>query len=53
LDVFIDEPKINQKLVSLDNVIVTPHIAGQTREALKRNSTVALEKVIKYLLRGN
>lgn len=49
LDVFKNEPKINKKLCSLANIVVTPHIAGQTNESLERNSKIALSKIIKYI----
>jgi D-3-phosphoglycerate dehydrogenase len=50
LDVFSNEPNINYDLCELSNVIVTPHIAGQTKEALKKNSEIVLKQVINYLL---
>jgi len=34
LDVFKDEPPINNRLTKLDNVFVTPHIGGSTDEAI-------------------
>ena len=49
LDVFTNEPNINYHLCRLKNVIATPHIAGQTREALKENSEYALKQVINLL----
>ena len=33
LDVFEKEPAIGTKLAELDNVILTPHIGAQTKEA--------------------
>ena len=49
LDVFKNEPNINKKLCSLANVIVTPHIAGQTKQSLKKNTENVLSGVIKYI----
>ena len=50
LDVFVNEPNINYNLCRLKNIIATPHIAGQTKKALKKNSESALKQVINYLL---
>ncbi len=33
LDVFENEPNVNEELRGLDNVVLTPHIAGSTQEA--------------------
>ena len=40
LDVFDAEPEVPQALKALDNVVLTPHVAGQTPEAAR--DTVAL-----------
>jgi D-3-phosphoglycerate dehydrogenase len=50
LDVFEVEPPTNTELVNLPNIISSPHIAAQTKEAQELASTVIAEKVIQTLL---
>jgi len=50
LDVFESEPPINTELLQLPNIICSPHIAAQTKEAQELASTVIAEKVIQTLL---
>ncbi|PKQ70900.1 NAD(P)-dependent oxidoreductase [Raineya orbicola] len=38
-----------QKLVSMPNVILTPHVAGWTKESYLKISQVLAEKILKYL----
>jgi D-3-phosphoglycerate dehydrogenase len=51
LDVYEVEPPTNKLLLGLPNVISTPHIGAQTKEAQELASTVIAEKVIQ-ILRG-
>ncbi len=51
LDVFEKEPAIGTKLTELDNVILTPHIGAQTKEAQSLAANVIAEKIIQ-ILRG-
>ena len=51
LDVFENEPATNSKLATLDNVILTPHIGAQTKEAQSLAANVIAEKIIQ-ILRG-
>ncbi|HJU14096.1 MAG TPA: D-2-hydroxyacid dehydrogenase [Candidatus Nitrosotalea sp.] len=51
LDVFEKEPAVGQKLTTLQNVICTPHIGAQTREAQALAANVIAEKII-MILRG-
>ena len=50
LDVFEIEPPTNTELLKLSNIICSPHIAAQTKEAQELASTVIAEKVIQSLL---
>jgi len=51
LDVFENEPATNTKLATLENVILTPHIGAQTKEAQSLAANVIAEKIIQ-ILRG-
>jgi D-3-phosphoglycerate dehydrogenase len=51
LDVFEVEPPVNMQLLNLTNIVCTPHIGAQTKEAQVLASTVIAEKVIQ-ILRG-
>ncbi|KYH38856.1 MAG: D-3-phosphoglycerate dehydrogenase [Candidatus Hecatellales archaeon B24] len=48
LDVYEEEPPRNMKLLSLPNVVCTPHIGAQTSEAQKLASITAARKVIEF-----
>ena len=49
LDVFQREPPTGSKLLSLDNVVVTPHIGAQTLEAQELAATMLAEKILAEL----
>ncbi len=51
LDVFEKEPATGNKLAKLPNVICTPHIGAQTKEAQTLAANVIAEKII-MILRG-
>jgi D-3-phosphoglycerate dehydrogenase / 2-oxoglutarate reductase len=51
LDVFETEPPLNNLLIELPNVICTPHIGAQTKEAQELTSIVIAEKIIQ-IVRG-
>jgi len=53
LDVYSEEPphqnELLRKLISLPNVVCTPHIGAQTQEASRANSEIIAEKLISLL----
>jgi len=51
LDVFEKEPAVGNKLTTLPNIICTPHIGAQTKEAQTLAANVIGEKII-MILRG-
>lgn len=51
LDVFEIEPPTNKLLLGLPNIVCTPHIGAQTKEAQELASIVIAEKIIQ-ILRG-
>ncbi|HEY1939929.1 MAG TPA: phosphoglycerate dehydrogenase [Candidatus Angelobacter sp.] len=52
LDVFTAEPPKNSPLLTLENVIATPHIAGSTNEAQDAVGVQIASQVREYLKRG-
>src|SRR5579884_836065 len=52
LDVFSEEPPKNSPLMSLENVIATPHIAGSTHEAQEAVGYQIAMQVKEYLKHG-
>ena len=49
LDVFESEPVGSSPLINLDNVVVTPHIAGNTTESGNRIGRMALQNIVDIL----
>ena len=43
LDVFEVEPPIDKELLTMDNVLITPHIGGSTEEAILAMGVAAIE----------
>jgi D-3-phosphoglycerate dehydrogenase / 2-oxoglutarate reductase len=52
LDVFTDEPLKNSPLTAVDNIILTPHIAGSTNEAQEAVGYQIAMQVKEYLKHG-
>ncbi|MCS7104090.1 MAG: NAD(P)-binding domain-containing protein [Thermofilaceae archaeon] len=50
LDVFYEEPvDSSNRFLKLDNVLVTPHVGGNTSETVKRQSFMILDDVLRFL----
>jgi glyoxylate reductase len=49
LDVFEEEPVVNKALFAMDNVVLTPHIGGATREQRRRGRLEASGEVARFL----
>jgi len=52
LDVFEEEPTKNIELLSLPNVICTPHLGASTEEAQKNVAIAIAEQIVDYLTKG-
>jgi len=53
VDVFATEPPGEHKLLTLDNIIATPHLGASTQEAQDNVAIAAAEQVAEYLTNGN
>ncbi|MEM3438015.1 MAG: D-2-hydroxyacid dehydrogenase [Nitrososphaerales archaeon] len=49
LDVFEIEPPVSNELIKLHNIITTPHIGAQTKEAQELAATLLVDKIIEAL----
>jgi D-3-phosphoglycerate dehydrogenase len=49
LDTFTQEPPLNSRLFTLDNVVLTPHAGAATREAVTRMGVTAAEEIVRVL----
>ena len=52
LDVFEGEPKINPDLLTVSNVVLTPHIASATLKTRRAMAQLAADNLIAYLTKG-
>ena len=49
VDAFSQEPPITNPLLKLDNIITTPHMGADTKEAIRNMDLVSVENVIRVL----
>lgn len=49
LDVFENEPKLDQRLLAFENVVVTPHIASSSRATRSAMTALAAENLLAHL----
>ncbi len=49
LDVFPDEPRVDPGLISLENVVLTPHVGSATRETRAAMAALAVRNVLAVL----
>lgn len=52
LDVFEGEPKVHPDLLTVPNVVLTPHIASATVKTRLAMAQLAADNLVEYLLRG-
>jgi lactate dehydrogenase-like 2-hydroxyacid dehydrogenase len=52
LDVFVDEPNVPAKLLSLDNVVLLPHVGSATARTRRAMALLAIRNLDSYLNRG-
>jgi D-3-phosphoglycerate dehydrogenase len=49
LDAFVNEPPVGSPLLELDNVILTPHMAGRTLDGVRRMGEITVENCLRGL----
>lgn len=52
-DVFVGEPEINKGFKGLDNVVLSPHNAAVSKEAVNKMSNLAVDNLIDFFEGGN
>ena len=52
LDVFLDEPRVPQALLKLDNAVLLPHVASGTHETREAMAELVLENLGSFFESG-
>lgn len=52
LDVFVDEPNVPRELLSLDNVVLLPHVASGTTETREAMAQLVLDNLGRFMSDG-
>ena len=53
LDVFDQEPNVPQALLTMDNVVLTPHVASGTVETRQAMGDLTVENLVRYFEQGS
>ena len=53
LDVFVEEPKVPEDLLSLDNVVLLPHLGSGTHETRAAMAELTLANLRSYVTTGS
>ncbi|RSH92011.1 hypothetical protein EHS25_009382 [Saitozyma podzolica] len=52
LDVFVKEPKVDQRLIDMPNVTLLPHVGTENQDARRKMEVLALTNLRDYIVKG-
>ena len=52
LDVFVKEPKVDQRLIDMPQVTLLPHVGTENRDARKKMEVLALTNLRDFIVKG-